>query len=231
MQALVFDFDGTLVDTETPEFTVWTHIFEKHGVRMPDGYWGSMIGRGAEQEFERPAALLERLCGAPFRESEYRHERIMDLIDREPLRPGTEALMREARDRGVPLGVASSSPHSWVDRELDKRGVLGLFDFVACADDVSRAKPFPDLYALACRKLGAIPEETVAVEDTPNGLGSAKAAGLFAVVTPNPVTEGLDLSAADLRVDDLSAWSLDDLDRARREWALVQRRERARLPG
>ena len=225
MQALVFDFDGTLVDTETPEFTVWTQIFAHHGVEMPEGYWGSMIGRGAEQEFERPAALLLRLAGARLTESESRRERVRELIDAEPLRPGTEALVREARGQGVPCGVASSSTHAWVDRELEKRGILDLFDVVACADDVARAKPFPDLYELACRELGADPAETVAVEDTPNGLAAAKAAGLFAVATPNPVTEGLDLSAADLRVDDLAAWSLADLDRA-----LVQRRERARLP-
>ena len=224
VQALVFDFDGTLVDTETPEFTVWSHIFDQHKVRMPDGYWASMIGRGAEQEFERPAALLERLCGVPFRDSEYRHQKIMTLIDRESLRPGTEALIMEAHAKGLPCGVASSSPHLWVDRELDKRGVLHLFDFVSCADDVKRAKPFPDLYLLACDRLDAEPAQTVAIEDTPNGLAAAKAAGLFAVATPNPVTQSLDLSAADLRVDDLSAWSLADLDQA-----LVQRRERARL--
>ena len=230
VQALVFDFDGTLVDTETPEFTVWTGIFARHGVEMPAGYWGGMIGRGAEQEFERPARLLERLTGLPFTEAEYRRKGIMELIDREPLRPGTESLLEAARAQGVPCGVASSSPHSWVDRELDQRGVRHLFDVVVCADDVERAKPFPDLYLLACRNLVAAPEETVAIEDTPNGLAAAKAAGLFAVVTPNPVTEALDLSAADLRVDDLAAWNLADLDRARREWALVQRRERARLP-
>lgn len=230
MQALVFDFDGTLVDTETPEYTIWTEIFESHGVRMPEDYWGSMIGRGAEQEFERPAQLLERLCGVPFRDSEYRHERIMELIDREPLRPGVGALLDEAREKGLPCAVASSSPHAWVDRELDKRGVLGRFDFVACADDVSRAKPFPDLFLLACRELGAEPSATVAIEDTPNGLAAAKAAGLFAVVTPNPVTRSLDLSAADLRIDDLDGWSLSDIDRAWSEGALVQPRGRGRLP-
>ncbi len=229
MQALVFDFDGTLVDTETPEFTVWTDIFASHSVRMPDCYWGSMIGRGAEQEFERPAELLERLCGVPFRDSEARHLRIMELIDRERLRPGTEALIKEANERGIPCGVASSSSHRWVDRELDRRGVLHLFDFVACADDVERAKPFPDLYLLACQELSTKPEETIAIEDTPNGLAAAKAAGLFAVVTPNPVTQALDLAAADLRVDDLSRWNLADLGRAHEDWLLVQR-ERARLP-
>ena len=185
---------------------------------MPDDYWGSMIGRGAEQEFERPAQLLERLCGIPFAESEYKHERIMDLIDREPLRPGVRELIEAARAAGIPLGVASSSTHAWVDRELRKRDAFELFDTVVCADDVERAKPFPDLYLLACARLGCEPAETVAIEDTPNGLAAAKAAGLFAVVTPNPVTKTLDLSDADLRIDDLAGWSLADLDQA-----LVQR--------
>ena len=225
MQALVFDFDGTLVDTETPELAVWTEIFDRQGVSMPEGYWGGLIGRGAEQEFERPADLLERLCGVPFRGAEARHARIMAMIDAEPLRPGTRALVEAARARGIPVGVASSSTHAWVEPELEKRGVLDLFDGVFCADDVAHAKPFPDLYLLACRTLGGEFSESVAIEDTPNGIAAAKAAGLFAVATPNSVTQGLDLSRADLRIDDLSAWSLADLDQA-----LVQRKgDHARL--
>lgn len=226
MQALVFDFDGTLVDTETPELTVWTEIFAERGVAMPEGYWANLIGRGAEQEFERPAALLERLTGKPFTDVNRRHERIMALIDEEPVRPGVKVLLQEARERGLALAVASSSKHEWVDRELDKRRMRHLFDAVLCADDVARAKPFPDLYLLACERLGSLPLETVAFEDSPNGLAAARAAGLLTVATPNPVTIGLDLSAADLWTDDLSLWRLDALSEA-----LVQRRgDDGRLP-
>ena len=226
MQALVFDYDGTLVDTETPELTAWQATFEDHGVAMPEGYWGNVVGRGAEQEFERPAALLGRLTGRPYEDDRVRHERTMALIAAAPLRPGVLSLLEEARVQGVPCAVCSSSRHAWVEPGLAGRGVLGRFEAIVCADDVSRAKPFPDLYLEVCRRLGTDPAQTVAIEDSTNGLAAAVAAGLFAVATPNPVTRSLDLTAADLIVDDLSAVRLADLRQA-----LVQRRDRGRLPG
>lgn len=211
MQALVFDFDGTLVDTETPELAVWRETFALNGAEFPAGYWSTIVGRGAEQEFERPKALLERLTGRPFEGDALRHDRTMALIDAAPLRPGVLALLDEARERGVPCAVASSSRHAWVEPRLRQRGILERFATVVCADDVARAKPFPDLYLEACRRLGTDPAKTVAIEDSPNGLAAARAAGLFAVATPNPTTADLDLSAAHLVLPDLTHTSLEAL--------------------
>lgn len=221
MQALVFDFDGTLVDTETPELLVWQETFAAHGVALPPGYWSNIVGRGAEQEFERPAQLFERLTGKPFAFDAQRHARTMEMIHAAPLRPGVVALLEEAQAAGIPCAVCSSSRHAWVDPGLRSRGVFERFVTTICADDVTRAKPFPDLYQEACRRLGTVPAQTVAIEDSPNGLTAAKAAGLFAVATPNPVTRDLDLSAADLIVPDLSNMGLD---------ALVQRMDDGRFP-
>lgn len=211
MQALVFDFDGTLVDTETPELTVWKETFAAYGVELPEGYWSNIVGRGAEQEFERPAALLERLTGKLYGFDGQRHARTIAMIHAAPLRPGVRALLDEAQAAGTPCAVASSSKHPWVDPGLRDRGVFERFATVVCADDVARAKPFPDLYLEACRRLGVEPAKAIAIEDSPNGLAAAKAAGLFAVATPNSVTEGLDLSAADLILPDLSAATLKSL--------------------
>lgn len=221
----MFDFDGTLVDTETPEYLVWQETFAAHGAAMPEGYWADLVGRGAEQEFERPAELLERLTGQPYGHDGARHARTMAMIHAAPLRPGVMALLDEAKASGFPCAVCSSSRHAWVDPALRARGVFERFAAIVCADDVTRAKPFPDLYLLVCARLGTEPSETVAFEDSRNGLAAAVAAGLFAVATPNPVTASMDLSAADLRIDDLAGWRLADLERA-----MVQRRERGRLP-
>lgn len=222
----MFDFDGTLVDTETPELRIWQETFAEFGVEMPRDYWASIVGRGAEQEFERPAQLLERLSGRAFEADAARHVRTMDLILNQPLRPGVSSLLDEASAAGVPCAVASSSKHPWVDEGLRKRGIFDRFSVVVCADDVARAKPFPDLYLEACRRLGADPAETVAIEDSPNGLAAAKAAGLFAVCTPNSTTVDLNLSAADLIVPDLSHLDLTGIRQA-----LVQRETRyGRLP-
>jgi len=218
VQAIVFDFDGTLVDTETPELTVWQEVFAAHGAVWPDNYWTTIVGRGAEQEVERPKALLERLTGKPFLENAARHARVMALIDAAPLRPGVRALLDQASAANIPCAVASSSRHDWVDPALQRHHIAFSFVTTVCADDVERAKPFPDLYLEACRRLGTDPAQTVAIEDSPNGLAAAKAAGLFAIVTPNPTTQGLDFSAADLVVEDLSRLNLTSLRQA-----LVQR--------
>lgn len=214
MQALAFDFDGLILDTETPEFTVWKAVFQEHGVEMPADYWTQVIGRGAEQEIERPHQLLTRLTG-DYVETAEKHEdrrrRILELIDREVVRPGILDLIQQAKSERLPIGIASSSKHAWVDRYLERLGLTESFQTIVCADDVNRAKPFPDLYLELARKLGAEPEFTVALEDSPNGIAAAKAAGMFAVVVPNPVTTLLDVSQADLRIDDLAEWDLDRL--------------------
>jgi HAD superfamily hydrolase (TIGR01509 family) len=218
VQAIVFDFDGTLVDTETPELTIWQDFFAAYGVEMPKDYWTTIVGRGAEQEVERPKALLERLSGRPFTEDDERHARTMALIAKEPLRPGVRALLDQAGGAAIPCAIASSSKHAWVDPAIQSRRIAFSFTTVICADDVERAKPFPDLYLEACRRLGTDPAQTVAIEDSPNGLAAAKAAGLFTIATPNSTTVDLDLSAADLVISDLSQINLSGIRQA-----LVQR--------
>ncbi len=214
MRALIFDFDGLILDTETPEFRVWTEIFSEHGVAMPPDYWIQVIGRGAEQQIERPPELLTRLTGN-YVETEAatadRRSRILALIDQERVRPGVVELLDEAEEAGIPVGIASSSRHNWVEGYLAKLGLRERFPVIVCADDVARAKPFPDLYLLACERLRVEPSSAVALEDSPNGTAAAKAAGLFTVAVPNPVTAALDLSRADMRVESLSAIKLSDL--------------------
>ncbi len=216
MRALVFDFDGLILDTETPEFQVWTEVFAEHGVEMPPGYWTQIIGRGAEQEIERPPQLLARLTGLTLDTQALREERrrrILAKIEGEEIRPGILRLLQEAEEAGVKLAVASSSRHEWVDGFLGRLDLLGRFEHVVCAGDAPRAKPFPDLYLLACERLGVPPSEALALEDSPNGIAAAKAAGLFTVAVPNSVTILLDLSAADARIDDLSLMRLKDLEK------------------
>jgi HAD superfamily hydrolase (TIGR01509 family) len=212
VRALVFDFDGLILDTETPEFTVWNQIFAEHGVEMPSDYWIQVIGRGAEQQIERPPELLTRLTGSYVETESARLERrgrILELIQREQARPGVVSLLDQAREAGVPAAIASSSRHEWVDGFVDRLGLLDRFQAILCADDVQRAKPFPDLYLLACERLQAEPTHSIALEDSPNGIAAAKSAGLFTIAVPNSVTANLDLSAADLRIDDLSTVQIE----------------------
>jgi len=201
LRALIFDFDGTLVDTETPEVEVWREVFAENGATYPDEYWINAIGRGADQIEETPRMLMERLFEGEIdldRIDEDRHARVMARIEAQPVRAGALDLLQEARQAGLKVGVASSSKHRWVDTHLQRLGIFDHFDEIVCADDVARAKPFPDLYLAACDRLGVTVSEAVAIEDSPNGVAAAREAGVFVVAFPNPVTSQLDLSHADL---------------------------------
>jgi HAD superfamily hydrolase (TIGR01509 family) len=214
--ALIFDFDGLILDTETPEVRAWQQIFRDHGCEFPDSWWINAIGRGADQIFETPLELLARTCAHPIDEEQVSRTRsalFAELMDKEDARPGVRSLIEEARGASIPLGVASSSKHPWVDGFLKRLGLFESFDAIVCADDVARAKPHPDLYLAAMAAIGIDPEHGIALEDSPNGIRAAKAAGLTCVAVPNDLTGRLDLSHADHAVTSLANISLDGLIR------------------
>jgi beta-phosphoglucomutase-like phosphatase (HAD superfamily) len=196
--AVIFDFDGTIVDTETPEVEVTRAIFNDYGHEFPDAVWKDHIGRGAEQISETPAAMLARLTGRELEGIKHeRDRRFHDVVFAEGLRPGIARLIADLSVYSIPKAVASSSKRDWVTRHLTGRGLGDTFGVVCCAEDVEHAKPFPDLYLLACEKLNVQPSRAVALEDSPNGIRAAKAAGLTVIAIPNPLTQQLDLSQAD----------------------------------
>jgi len=223
LRALLIDFDGTIVDTESPETFLWEETFRSYGVEFPAAYFTWAVGRGADEIVERPLDILVRLLSAEGRlphdfagmeiESEYRRRRLA-AIEAEPIRPGILELLQEAQAEGIPCAVVSSSRHDWVDGHLARRNLAGYFTLTVCADDAERAKPWPDLYQLACRRLAITPQQAVAIEDSPNGVRAAVDAGLFAIAVPNPLTKDLDLSHASIRVETLAGISLDQI----RDW-------------
>ncbi|RYG27703.1 HAD family hydrolase [bacterium] len=215
LRALIFDFDGLILDTETPEVRAWEAMYEAYGHKMDPDWVAYQIGRGAEQIAERPVDKLAALVpglDADEVEKEYRARR-MTAILAEPIRPGVEKLLKEAERLSLKLAVASSSKHEWVDSHLTRLGLIGYFEAICCADDVERAKPFPDLYELAQSELGIRARETVALEDSPNGIQSAVDAGLKVVAVPNEVTRNLDLSKATSRYESMEEVTITRLQR------------------
>lgn len=214
LKALIFDFDGLILDTETPEVRAWQKIFRSKGAEFPDAWWMNAIGRGADQITEHPCDLLDRQLGYPCLRSEVNaeYEQLrMSAIEASETLPGIRDLIIKAKEAGLKLGVASSSKHVWVDRHLTRLGLFDSFEAIVCADDVELAKPHPDLYLSVCALLGVDPTEAVALEDSPNGIKAAKAAGLFCIVIPNSCTIQLNLSEADHRVDSAKELSLETL--------------------
>jgi HAD superfamily hydrolase (TIGR01509 family) len=208
---LVFDFDGTIVDTEDSVFRSWAELWADHGHELPLDVWQSILG--TLDGFD-PWAELEARLGRPLDESHRvaRRARRDELLFALDLRPGVASWLDTADALEVPVGIASSSPTEWVDANLLRLGLLDRFGYLACADgDEIRGKPRPDTFELACRALDVDPSRSVAVEDSPNGVAAAVAAGLFVVAVPHPLTADLDLSAADIVTDSLADLDLPDI--------------------
>jgi HAD superfamily hydrolase (TIGR01509 family) len=213
IQGLLFDFDGLLVDTETPSRLAYEELYREHGHELPLDEWATLVGTiGAPFD---PDAHLEELVGRPLdREqlSKRLRARAHELCDLEDLRPGVEAYFEDAERLGLRTAVVSSSNSDWIERHLKRLGRLeGLDAVVAANGDTQRAKPQPDLYLEALDVLGLQPKEAVAFEDSLNGIHAAKAAGIFCVAVPNPITETFALDDADLLVESLEELSLEDL--------------------
>jgi HAD superfamily hydrolase (TIGR01509 family) len=211
IRAIVFDFDGLILDTEEPVYRSWLEVYEAHGERLPFERWVQIVG-STTAEFHPQRHLEERL-GRPLSQEvlEGRIGRRTEMILAQQVLPGILQHIDEAKSRGLKLGVASSSTRDWVSGHLERLGILGRFDCVRCRDDVNNAKPAPDLYLAVLDCLGVSPSQALAIEDSPNGVIAAKQAGMLCVAIPNSITAKLDLSHADLVLRSLADVSLSDL--------------------
>ncbi|MGH9139366.1 MAG: HAD family hydrolase [Acidimicrobiales bacterium] len=214
VDALVFDFDGLILDTETSAFTTAADVFTAHGLALDREWWLTIIGTADHRHWSE---VLEEALGSPIAEREAvlaaRRARHYELILEESARPGVDELTAAAQGASVPCAVASSSPRQWVDEHLERLGLRPRFAALCCRDDVpvGRTKPAPDLFLGACEMVSASPARSVALEDSPNGLMAAQAAGLVTVGVPAGMTATLDLSVADMVVSSLLDVDLDPL--------------------
>ena len=204
LRGLLFDFDGLIVDTETPSRASWQELYREHGQELPLDRWATLVGTVGGWD---PLETLEELVGPVDRTAlrERRLERELELGEIEQLRPGVLDYLEEADRRGLATAIVSSSPAWWVEWHLGRLERAEQFDAIVTADgDESRAKPRPTLYLEALERLGLRANEAVAFEDSPNGVRAAKAAGLFCVAVPNGVTAALALDEADVLVPSLA---------------------------
>jgi HAD superfamily hydrolase (TIGR01509 family) len=212
IRALLFDFDGTLVDTESIDLRTWHEVFDAHGVPLPVDRFALRIGTlTGPDELDELDALLDAPCDREAVVTS-RRQRERELLEAAPLRPGVRAYLDDAESLGLHVGIVSSSSRSWIDHNLHRLGLQNGWATVVCADgDTTRCKPDPALYLEALEELGVDAREAIAIEDSPNGISAARAAGIFCVAFPNDVTHMLDLSRADLLLGSLEDVSLAEL--------------------
>ncbi|HMB82377.1 MAG TPA: HAD-IA family hydrolase [Vicinamibacterales bacterium] len=211
--AVIFDFDGIVIDSETPEYESHRRIYERCGVTLTVDEWCGVIGTWSEGHDEQ---WFTRLCAqspdAPAREVYFaERRRIFDaIVPADPMR-GVRDLLTALRAAGIPSAIASSAPARWVVGAVERLGIRPLFDAVVTGDEVTHRKPAPDVYLEAARRLGVDPARSVAIEDSGPGIAAARAAGMKAVAIPHWLTEGHDLSAANLTVTHAGELTLDRL--------------------
>ena len=215
VKALIFDFDGLILDTETAEYQVWQSIYREHGFELPQEEWGKIVGGYGISNFdaaEHLSLLTQGRLDSVSLRGRHRSES-QTLIHVQPILSGVLNHIHDAKRLGLKLAIASSSPHSWVDTHAKRLGIFEYFDQIVCADDVGvgRTKPYPDLFLSALKRLQIRKEEAIVFEDSPNGVRAAKSAGIFAVAVPNPTTALLSIEGADLTLTSLADLSLRDL--------------------
>lgn len=214
LKALIFDFDGLILDTETPEVLVWQSIYREYGFELPIHEWEKTIGGYGISTFDAAdhLSLLSqgRLDSASMR-IRYRRESDL-LIHTSDIMPGVVRIIEEAREQGVAVAIGSSSPHSWVDTHAKRLGVFHYFKHIICQDDVppGRTKPNPDIYLKALEELKVQNTEAVVFEDSLNGVEAARRAGIFVVAVPNPLTAKMGVSG-DMTISSIANISLQDL--------------------
>lgn len=210
IKALIFDFDGIIIDSESPELQVWREVFTEHGRELGFDLWADLVGRPRTHfdlysyfhQHINPAVDIDALRTE-------RRARVIALTEAQPVLPGVQEYLRRASGMGLKVGLASSSSGGHVRGHLARLDLLGYFHTTKCFEDTETHKPEPGPYRAVLDDLGVSPDEAVAFEDSPNGVTSAKAAGIFCVAVPNPVTRYLPLDHADHRMESLAEEPLD----------------------
>ncbi len=212
-KALIFDFDGLIVDTELPDYESWQMVYHSHGCELAVEKWGLIVGGTGASDFD-PHSHLEELCGKKLDREEIwisRRKQYLDSISEQPVLPGVLDYFDEAERQGLKLAVASSSPENWVRGHLARLGLYQRFAAVKTADDVTRTKPDPELYVATLEELKIKSDQAIVFEDSPNGVKAASAAGIFTVAVPNTLTARLPMQGADLRLNSLAELPLGEL--------------------
>ncbi|WP_338684376.1 HAD family phosphatase [Haloferula helveola] len=210
--AVLFDFDGILVDTEWAIYEAWQRTFRAHDHDLPLETYTRCVG--SDFDTWSPKTHLEDLTGRSFDWHQLDADRQVEIradLEKSGPMPGVVALLDRLQTAGTPLAVVSSSNHAWVDGWLEKLRLAPYFNAVVCRGDAPRIKPAPDLWLEALRQLGKDGTSCLAIEDSLNGVHSAKEAGLTVWAVPNRTTACIDFSEADRVLPSLESveWKSD----------------------
>lgn len=213
LRAVIFDFDGLIVDTESTGYETWREIFEAHGHDLAIETYAAVIGTDFGTQYD-PRVDLETRTGRQFNWADLEAQRSIrekELRKSLSILPGVVDRLQEAASLGLPCAIASSSPRWWVEGWLKDLNLIDHFHHLTTVDDTGKVKPDPSLFLLAAERLQVSTSEALIFEDSLNGLIAAQAAGIHCIVTPGPMTQHLQFPGALRRVTSLAEVSLKDL--------------------
>ncbi len=211
-EAVVFDMDGVLADSEPIYYAAMQNVLGPLGVEITDEHQRQIMGSSIEAtwRFLQETFALDGPLDSLMEAYDLQLRRMLAELH-EPL-PGVMELLTALKKRDVPIAVASSSLPEWIDALLGGLGMRGAFDATASAREAGASKPAPDVYLLAASRLEVDPAQCVAVEDTPTGVASARAAGMFVVQTRSASSAFPQIESADLVLDSLLDFPFSLLD-------------------
>ena len=212
LRALIFDFDGLIIDTESAIYESWREFYAGHGQVLTVEQWSQCVGTDFSSVYD-PKKELEQLTGLAFDWQQVEQtltERVHQMLVGYDALPGVRERLLEARELGLPCSIASSSPLSWVSKHVENLGLREHFANISTRDHVQRIKPHPDLFLDAAAKLGVGTDEVIIFEDSLNGLKAARAAGIRCVVVPGPTTRHLDFTGAWQQLESLDSTRVSD---------------------
>lgn len=198
--SVIFDMDGTIFDTERLVLDCWERVGETHGIPDIREVFMRCIGTNKIRTQE----IVFAHYGEDFPYEKFSEESSVlfhEIADKEgiPVKPGAGELMKYLSEKKVPMGLASSTRLAVVTQELQAAGLYEYFQVVVGGDLLKNSKPAPDIYLMTCERMGVLPGNTYAIEDSYNGIRSAHSAGMHPIMVPDltPATEEMrDLSEA-----------------------------------
>ena len=212
MNALIFDFDGLIMDTETATYEAWREIYAGHGHPLTIETWSQCVG--SDFGHYDPKADLENLLNRKLDWEPIhveRREKVMRILSDYDALPGVRDRLQEAAALGLPCAVASSSPRWWVEHWLKHLGLMDAFQNVTCLEDTGKVKPDPSLFQHAAQKLGASADGIMIFEDSFNGLNAARAAQMRCVIIPCSITSHFKFEGAWRQFASLADFKIADL--------------------
>jgi len=210
IKAVIFDFDGLIVDTESVWFEAYKEVLQRYEVVLTLQKFSEVVGTSDEILFD----FINLNLKEPI-EKKLIEQMAKELVDEKLLKPvlreSVEDYLISAKNAGLQIALASSSSREWVESFLKKLTIYEYFSVIKTKDDVKKVKPDPELYLKAIEEIGVQASEAIAFEDSLNGLIAATKAGLNCVIVPNQVTSHLEFENHSLRLSSMAEKSLEDV--------------------